>query len=125
MCDQSIILDEIPENHRIRFLSACKFDVQSTFDFLIMSETIRYELGCDTITGPEIYDFGHRAGSIIGRDRDGRPVIYTRCADWQLGSLTPMQQKQNILFIKDYVFATMPPTVDSYVWVFNIDGFGY
>ena len=29
------------------------------------------------------------------------------------------------MFIKDYVFATMPVTVDSYIWVFNIEGFGY
>ena len=89
LCNQNVITDYIPENHRIRFLHGCKFDVQESFDLLIASETSRYELGCDRITGQEVFDYGHRAGSIIGRDIDGRPVIYTRCADWLLGIIPP------------------------------------
>lgn len=125
MCDSHVILDYLPQNHRLRFLHGNHFNVQKAFDNLLESERIRYRLGCDRVTGKEVYDFGHRAGAIIGRDVEGRPVIYTRCADWQLGVITVEQQQQNILLIKDYVFATMPPTVDQYIWIFNLEGFGY
>ena len=29
------------------------------------------------------------------------------------------------MFLNDYIFATLPGNVDSYVWIFNLEGFGY
>ena len=29
------------------------------------------------------------------------------------------------MFVADYVFARMPPNVDKYTWLFNLEGFGY
>ena len=29
------------------------------------------------------------------------------------------------MFIADYVFARMPPNVDKYNWLFNLEGYGY
>ena len=30
-----------------------------------------------------------------------------------------------MMFLTDHIFATMPPQMDSYIWVFNLEGFGY
>lgn len=51
LCNQSIILDYLSENHRIRFLHGSNFNIQVTYNLLIESETMRYQLGCDEVTG--------------------------------------------------------------------------
>lgn len=30
-----------------------------------------------------------------------------------------------MIFLTDYMFARMPPNVDNYIWIFNVEGFGY
>ena len=82
-------------------------------------------MGCDRLTGEDVYAIGMHATCIIGRDRNGCPVVFTSPADWRLGELTSDQLVLNIMFLTDYLFATMPANRDSYIWVFNLEGFGY
>ena len=29
------------------------------------------------------------------------------------------------MFLTDHIFATLPPNVDTYIWIFDLEGFGY
>ena len=91
LCDQHIVTDHLSQNHRLRFLIGCKFDMNSAMEYLITSERHRYEIGCETLTGEEVYSYEHRAHAIIGLDKDKRPVVYSRCTMWNLGSI-PLEQ---------------------------------
>lgn len=79
----------------------------------------------DTLMAREVYEQHHRSNCLVGRDSDGRPVIYTRCAEWGLGVIPPSMQSQSICMLTDYLFATMPVQCDTYIWLFNLEGFGY
>lgn len=91
LCENHIITDHLSENHRMRFLYGSKFDVDSAFQVLLRSETIRYEMGCETLTGSTIAGFIFKAHAIVGRDRDGRAVVYSEPMHWNLGNLTSVQ----------------------------------
>lgn len=75
----------------MRFLYGSKFDVDAAFQVLLGSEKIRYEMGCETLTGSAIAGFIFRAHALVGRDSDGRAVVYSEPAHWNLGGLTSVQ----------------------------------
>ena len=98
----------------------CKFDISSAMQYLISSERHRYEIGCETLTGEEVFGYGHRAHCIIGLDRDGRAIVFSSCTEWDLGRICLEQQNRNFMFLSDYVFARLPPNIDKFTWLFNL-----
>ena len=92
LCDHHIVTDSLSQNHRLRFLIGCKFDIQMGMEYLISSEKHRYEIGCETLTGEDVFNYGHRAHCIIGVDRDGRPVVVSSCTELNLGTIVLEQQ---------------------------------
>ena len=79
--------DHLSQNHRLRFLVGCKFDINNAMSYLISSERHRYEIGCETLTGEDVYSYGHRGLCIIGMDKDNRPVVFSQCTELDLGSI--------------------------------------
>lgn len=69
MMKNNPLVNWLPENHRLRFLNAKKFDVKMTYDALVAAEVWRYEHGCDTLTDEEVKNFGIRSHAIMGRDK--------------------------------------------------------
>ena len=125
MCDSHIVTDHVSENTRIRFLHGCKFNVEYAMEILLGSERWRYKNQMDTMNVREFYENYHRSNCIVGHDPDGRPLVYSRCRDWRLGDFPSVNHSKIIVLLTDYLFSTMPPTCDSYIWLFDLEGFGY
>ena len=89
------------------------------------AEKNRYRIGCDSLTGADVLALRQRTHCIIGKEVGQRPVVYTVCADWLLGEITPDDQIRTMMFLHDYIYARLPNNIDHFIWIFDLEGFGY